>query len=76
MFEAVVACFTYTFGIISLNKFKNLLDFPKELEKRVYFMYMVGFDLVYFADVLFNSQADIQCTLLFPLYDQKIPAHL
>lgn len=35
MFEAVITCFTYTFGIITLANFKNLLDFPKELERRV-----------------------------------------
>lgn len=30
-----MAIFVYTFGIVSLFKFKDLLDFPKEIKKRV-----------------------------------------
>lgn len=29
MFEAVITIFAYTFGIVTLNNFKDLLDFPK-----------------------------------------------
>ena len=75
MFEAVIACFTYTFGITSLYKFRNLLDFPKELETRVAYISKVGVNRILAVDVLFNSSANLQCSLLLSLCHQNLSAH-